>query len=60
MLYDALFGPSGRERDVAAGGDIFTDDSEWRSPVKSVSLHLTRAFIGKNAHFSGLSLASED
>ena len=28
MLYDALFGPSsGRERDVAAGGDIFTDDS---------------------------------
>ena len=26
MLYDALFGPSGRERDVAAGGDIFTGD----------------------------------
>ena len=43
MLYDALFGPSGRERDVAAGGDIFTDDSF------GIELFKSKILLGRSA-----------
>ena len=58
MLYDALFGPSRLVANVTLLQEATFSRMtllEWRSPVKSVSLHLTRAFIGKNARFSGLS-----